>query len=245
MSAQAANVVAFPSAKRAPQAQPVAKLRVLEHVCTLIGDGELQHVDMTVAAYIAKITDKATGWACVEYATIGERIGRHRTTAIRSIKRLMEAGVIERQARRAGKRCFASLYRLVDPVGETTPEKRDTPRCTDAPTPVHGCTTSRGFTNNLPPNGPAPERGRDDKKWSCTFWVEQAEWLATHGKYARWGPGPGEAYMLAKDDLDRWRERCGDRAVVRAIERAKGGNGGQGWFGEFLIERLDAMLGDG
>jgi hypothetical protein len=30
--------------------------------------------------------------------------------------------------------------------------------------------------------------------------------------------------------------------VIGAIERAKRGNGGSGWFGDYLIERLSEML---
>ena len=64
-------------------------------------------------------------------------------------------------------------------------------------------------------------------------------------EFARWGPGPGEAWSLAKVDLDRWRGRCGDVAVIAALVRAKGGNGGSGWFGNYLIERLEELLGNG
>ncbi len=42
---------------------------------------------------------------------------------------------------------------------------------------------------------------------------------AAHSR--RSGPGPGEAYRLASDDLDRWRTEKGDRAVADALKRAK------------------------
>ena len=247
MSAQTATVVDFPPPKRALQAQPVAKHRVFEHVRALICEGELKHIDMNVVQYLAEITDKSTGAARVELATIAERIGRSRPTAVRAVRRLIDAGVIERQSQRKGKRCYASIYNLAVSSGDSPLAKYDNPRFTDEPTPVHQCTTSRAFIKNLTPNGFAPYRGpfaeiasERDRDWN-----DRIEWLATHGKYRRWGPGSGEAYMLAMKDLDRWRDRSGDGAVVAAIERAKIGNGGTGWFGNYLIERLEAMLGNG
>jgi predicted transcriptional regulator len=246
MSAQTATVVPLPL-QRAPQAQPVQKLRAFEHLRALICEGELQHIDMNVVQYLAEITDKKTGAACVEYATIAERIGRSRATVIRSVRRLIDFGVIEREAQRRGKRCYASIYRPVDPSNEIPPDKCETPRFTDEPTPVHQCTTSRAFDKYLFPNGSYPYRGRIAQigRWSARDWDDCAEWLALHGKYRRWGPGPGEAFSLAMQDLDRWRDRSGDGAVIAAIERAKIGNGGTGWFGDYLITRLEEMLDNG
>ena len=247
MSAQAATVVPFASGQRAPQAQPVSKLKELEHVRGLICEGELQHIDLNVVQYLAEITDKRTGAACVEYATIAERIGRSRSTVVRSLQRLIDASVVERQSRRKGKRCFASIYRLVDPGGKAASDKSDTPQCTREATPVHGCTTSRAFDKNLSHNGSTPYRGHIAQigHWTARDWDDCAEWLATHGRYRRWGPGPGEAISLAMQDLERWRDRSGDGAVIAAIERAKTGNGGTGWFGDYLITRLGGMLDNG
>jgi len=66
MNAPDAKVADFPSPRRAPTAQPVTKLRALEVVRALICEGELQHVDMTVAQYLCEITDKEAGTACVK-----------------------------------------------------------------------------------------------------------------------------------------------------------------------------------
>jgi predicted transcriptional regulator len=245
MSAQAGRVIEFPHSKRAPEAQPVAKLEVFEHVRSLIRDGELKHIDMNVVQYLAEITDKETGTALVEVARIAERVSRSRPTAVRSLRRLIDAGVIEREARRRGKRCFASIYRLADPSG-LKGFNNDTPRLTDEPSPVHGCTTLHAFDKNPSPNCNAPYRGRiaEISLWTAREWDDCAEWLAKEGKLARWGPRPGEAWLLATKYLDRWRDQSGDSRVVAAIERAKMGNGGSGWFGNFLIEKLEKMLGD-
>ena len=116
MSAHAAQACELQNSKRAPEAQPVTKLDAFDRVRALICDGELLHIDMNVVQCLGQITDKETGAARAELATIAERIGRSRATVVRSVRRLIDAGVTEREEQRRGKRCFASLYRLVDPV---------------------------------------------------------------------------------------------------------------------------------
>jgi len=64
---------------------------------------------------VVQIAGKETGAARAELATIADRIGRSRATVVRSVRRLIAAGVIEREEQRRGKRCYASLYRLVEP----------------------------------------------------------------------------------------------------------------------------------
>jgi predicted transcriptional regulator len=258
MTATNADVHPFPGGeKRAPKAQPVTKLSAFELVRRLICEGQLKTIGLNVVQYLTEISDKATGWAIVEYATIGERIGRSRTTAIRSIQRLIDADVIERLSHRNGERCYASGYRLVDPldhmganaapVSDRKGANSGSFRFTPAPGSVHQCTASRAFSENLSPDCLAPYRGGgvETSPQTVREWDDAAEWLARHGKYARYGPGPGQAWSLAKDDLDRWRGRCGDVAVIAALDRAKGRNNGSGWFGIYLIERLEELLGNG
>jgi len=266
MSAQAAEVVPFP-AKRAPQAQPVTKLRALEHVRRLIledqeerrrwqeehgTDGKRCPATLTLAAlsivqYLAEVTDKETGVAIVGKQKIAERVGRSKATVKRQLRRLIELGVIEREERGNGSWCYASAYRLVDrspPKGAN----HDTPRVTDDPTRGHERPLyARAFQEPFSPNGRLPYRARiaEIVYWTARDWDDCGEWLATHGKYVRWGPGPGEAHSRAMRDLERWRDRSGDGAVIAAIERAKIGNGGSGWFGDYLIERLEEMLDHG
>ena len=135
MSAHAAQACELQNSKRAPEAQPVTKLDAFDRVRALICDGERLHIDMNVVQCLGQITDKETGAARAELATIG--------------------------------------------------------------------------------------------------------------KLARWGQGPGKAWSLATKYLDRRRDQSGDSRVVAAIERAKIGNGGSGWFGDYLIQRLGERLGDG
>jgi hypothetical protein len=227
----------------------------MEYVRGLVMEGELQHIDLNVTQYLAEITDKETGAAIVELATIAERIGRSRSTVVRSLQRLIDAAVIEREARRRGNRCFASLYRLVDPVSEKG-ANGDTPRFTDEPTPVHQRTTSRAFEKNLSPNWvdhggadanscidglttpaaqPDPARQETNRARGPTFDLDaEAGWLALKGEYKRWEPGPGRAFELAREDLVEWCGRCGERAIALAIRRAKD----RQLFGDPLIDFL-------
>ncbi len=128
----------------------------------LVCEGELKRTDMNVAQYLAEATDKETGWATVEVQTIADRIGYSRPTVVRSLKRLIEAGVIERKARRKGNRCLASAYKLPD-LGSL----ENLPRFTDEPTPVHGRTTyARGLktpSHDLNPHGLSRGREPPDK----------------------------------------------------------------------------------
>ena len=101
MSAQTATVVDFPPPKRALQAQPVAKHRVFEHVRALICEGDLLHIDMNVVQYLAQITDKVDRrWPAWSWRRSAERIGRSRSTVVRSVRRLIDAGVIDREEQR-------------------------------------------------------------------------------------------------------------------------------------------------
>ena len=241
----ASRVAEFPT-RRAAAASPVNKLRVLEQVRRLICEGELPRCAMFVVQYLAEITDRDTAAAVVELNTIAKRIGTSRATVVRTLKKLIDAGLIERKARRKGKQCFASEYRLAD-VGSQV----NLPQVTHDPTPVHRCTTFPRALRKPPPNlvlpdglvpasgdpaqprspseaarhkrGPPPgfqnERGIETVE---TDWTEWAEWLATQGRYRRFAPGGGEAYKAALDDLDRWRRDKGDQAVLRALDDAKG-----------------------
>ena len=49
-----------------------------------------------------------SGGELVELNTIAERTGTSRATVVRALKKLTDAGLIERNARRKGKRCLAS-----------------------------------------------------------------------------------------------------------------------------------------
>ena len=89
----AARVVEFPR-RRAPSAAPVNKLEILKRVRELIREGELLPRDMLVAEYIGEITDKNTGLAVVELATIAERIGASRRTVVRALGRLIDSGLM-------------------------------------------------------------------------------------------------------------------------------------------------------
>ncbi len=184
MSAQPKIVVEFPNSKRAPEARTLTKVRVLEHVRRLIledqeerrlwkertkGDeaacpATLTAVALNVAQYLSEITDKETGVTLVEKQTIADRIGRSKATVKRQLRRLIELGVIEREARRKGSRCYANAYRLVDPGSQMIP-----PRTTDDPTRGHqGPPYARGFVKPCPsvlnPHGLFHEREPTDKR---------------------------------------------------------------------------------
>lgn len=227
--------------RRAPEARPVNKLRVLEWARELNSERELLPRDALVVQYLAEITDKDSGLAIVEIATIAVRIGASRPTVVGALKRLIDAGLITREPRRKANRCFATAYRLADMRSEM-----NRPRCNDEPTPVHGCTTSRVF-EQPPPNClsrggmvPSGERHRhempaksrcnenpcpvqqDDEEAKAVeeTWIDLGECLAGKGQYARWRSGPGEACKLAKADLERWRAEKGDHVILEAIRRA-------------------------
>ena len=151
----ASRVLDFP-AQSAPAANPVNKLRVLEKARRLICEGELPRNAMFVVQYLGEITDRASGAAVVELNTIAERIGTSRVTVVRALRKLVDVGLVERDPRRAGKRCFANAYRLVDArpaanrpqvTGDPTPGHRRPPYARGLKTPSPDC---------LLPDGPAP-----------------------------------------------------------------------------------------
>lgn len=250
----AAQVADFPK-RRAPAAAPVHKLRVFEQVRRLICDGEVRRSAMIVVQYLAEITDRKTGLATVELNTIADRTGYSRGEAGKAIKELVDAGLVERVPRRKGKRCLATAFRLVDPSSE-----RRRPGRREATTPSPTGDTSRAFVKSHPnilnPGGLAPPRENHRREMPVDSvpsaepppahqedeaavtakenWTEHAEWLAREGRYRRYGPGPGEAYRLARDDLDRWRGDKGDQAILEAIRRAKA----LGLSGDNLIDFL-------
>lgn len=142
MSAQTAQVLGFP-AKRAPQARPVAKLRVLDRVRELILDATLLRGDLNTVYCLAEVTDRETGCAKVEVMIIASRIGVSRSSVVRALKRLVDVGVIEREAQRKGRRCFATRYRLVlegeTPVSPLLAQIRPSPahQRTEPGAPMH------------------------------------------------------------------------------------------------------------
>jgi hypothetical protein len=72
------------------------------------------------------------------------------------------------------------------------------------------------------------------RKSKNTDWSELAYWLAIQGDYRQYGSGPGEAYAGAKEDIEIWRQRAGDKALSNAFERAKALN----LHGDALIDYL-------
>lgn len=239
----AAKVVEFPQ-RRAPGAQPVYKLVAMQRARELVGDGKLIPRDMVVFEYIAEIIDKKTGFAVVGRSTIADRVGCSYATVKRSLRRLIDAGVLELEPRykewRSGHReRLATAYRLADLGSRTTP-----PGVTDDPTWGHERPPyARGF--NLPSShcsardghGPGHDHARQNEGAEANkeTWSKEAAWLAREGQYKRWDEGPGMAYQLAKEDLDRLRARQGNRAILKAIGNAKRGH----LYGDNLIDFLE------
>jgi len=155
---------------RAPEAQPLQKVLLMERAQKLLADGleidtgrrypakhafageiwieKLQASDLAVLVYLQSITGKATGEACARYSTIAAAVGVGRATAVRSVGRLAAAGLVVRQQNRRGKECQASTFRM-SPVSR--------PRITSEPTPDHQrASNNESSPNGLTPNGSLP-----------------------------------------------------------------------------------------
>lgn len=281
MTALSAKVVPFASSRRAPDAGPVHKLRVMEECRRRVQAREVRRTAIAVLGYISECIDKETGLATLRLRTIAEATTYSRGEVGKAVKELVAAGLVEHVSNRRGNECLAASFRLLDPAAggrqarrfeATTPSpvgdtsrmfEKPSPDCSDPDGLVRGREPPANFaggpadnlsggsdfgpfsTSHIPPaasemTGP-PRSARQNAKGAESAalhsaappydWAAATEWLATQGNYRRWGPGSGEAYELASIDLDRWHERHGEQRVIAAINVAKAGNDGRGWFG--------------
>jgi hypothetical protein len=79
----------------------VAKWRVLRRALEEVKAGNFGDAELAVLLYVADTVDRYTGICRRQYRTIGIETGRDRSSAIRAIKKLVEAGAVIRQVRRA------------------------------------------------------------------------------------------------------------------------------------------------
>lgn len=254
MSVRPANVVELPRPQRAHQAQAVHKQRVMEECRRRVQAREVRRTAIAVLSYIAECVDKDSGLATLRLRTIAEATTYSRGEVGKAVQDLVGAGLVERISNRRGKECLAASFRLTVPVA---PKRQ--PHRRPATTPSPAGDISRAL--NTPPDGlnpdglvPEGERGEFEggilappDTGNAIDWAELIGWLAKAGNYRHRfeAHGAGEAYRRAKQDVDRWRQRRGDRRVLAAISYAKQRRDGRGWFGDFLIERLGSMLDDG
>ena len=258
-------------AQRATEAKPGHKLRVLDQVRRLICQKKLPSNCMLVVQYLGEITDRKTGVAVVKLDTIAERIGLSRAAVARHLRKLIheDVGLIKREPRALAGRSIANAYRLVDIRPKLTPAKPEVIPA-GSPVNPRGVTgeppyarTLNPFSRCLYPDGPAnadrpqlsspPEASTHERgpppafqndKGAETIELDRddwAEWLAREGRYRRFGPGPGEAYGLALDDLDRWRRDKGDGPILQALKRAKR----EKLYGDSLTDFMQNTWADG
>ena len=224
--------------KRAPTAQPVAKLNVAERTLELVAGGELRRSCVMVVTYLAKSTDAVTGQAVRYLNTIAEHTGYSRAEVGRAIKELVDAGLLIRTSRRRGGWCQATAFQLVDPVtrqrqhrrrDETTPSPgRDTYART-LETPSHVLNPSGGGVEPFPDDPSPAERpevarqGERDAGPSPPSRSPQWEGLARALGYCSSDeamPVPQEAYDKAKALFGRMTDRMSPLVVRERINAA-------------------------
>lgn len=203
----------------------IDKATAMDAVADACQRGECQPQDAMILWSILTGIDRETGECTRHYETIGARCGMSRSAAGRSIKRLVDAGIIERKARAARNRGqIATAFTVAGRPARGTPPSR----IRDAHKgisqgllyPMEGRPIAGKASMGAPP-GPEPD------------WNELADWLAEAGQYRKqWGTGAEE---LAVEDLQRWRGDKGDRAILRAINTARD----RGLFGPNLIDFLE------
>jgi DNA-binding transcriptional ArsR family regulator len=211
----------------------VHKAVAMDAALRLVEAGELQPQDMAVLWYIASSLDRQTGEAIRRYQTIAEGCGMSRASAVRAMARLKAAGVIEIRERyfqgRRGK--VATAYRLgaVPSPGVQSTTSRGAIHDTSGAQvgsqvnrgSVHGCTGNSPSHDFHNPVG-GPDQHANDAEGTAgdpVTWSDTVAWLHRAGCYAQqWGSG---SEALAEEDLDRWRRQKGDRAILRAVEKAQ------------------------
>ncbi len=223
------------------------KAVAMDAALRLVEAGDLQPQDMAVLWYIASNLDRQTGEAIRRYQTIADGCGMSRATAVRAMARLKAASMIEIRERyfqgQRGK--VATAYRLgaVPTSGVQSTTSRGAIRGPSEASvgsqvnrgSVHGC-TGNGPTHNfhIPVGGPdqhandANGRASDPDTWS-----DVASWLHRAGCYRKQFGHGSEA--LAEQDLDRWRREKGDRAILRAVEKAQE----LGLYGNCLLDFME------
>lgn len=176
--------------------------------------------DVAVVAHVVSSIDRATGYCTQHYQTIADGCGMSRSAAGRSIKRLVDAGIIERAPRHARNGAqISTAFTISRHPKQGTPPSQER----------HAYFGSSH--DSLNPGRPSKNRDRATKperpQGSEFDWSEAREWLRKTVNYPELF-GDGAGYM-ASDDLVRWRGKCGDRAVIKAIEnaRANGLKGGR------------------
>ncbi|MHA1537412.1 MAG: winged helix-turn-helix transcriptional regulator [Alphaproteobacteria bacterium] len=196
--------------------------------------GDCQPQDVAVVAYIVSAIDRSTGECARHYATIADGCGMSRSAVGRSIKRLVDAGVIERARRFArNKAQIATAFTIGGPILDAIAQRTSRPpRAIGGTPPSHQRDAKLSSRDSLYPDGRGPAKvarqGEEEADWRV-----HADWLVGAGQYAkRWGYG---AEALARDDLDRWRREKGDKAILKAIARA----GCSGLHGERLWDFLE------
>ena len=193
--------------------------------------GDCQPQDVAVVAYIVSAIDRSTGVCARHYATIADGCGMSRSAVGRSIKRLVDAGVVERAARFARNRAqIATAFKIASTITKAIATRN--PRPASGTPPSHQRDTKLSSRCSQYPDGRRPSKVARQGEGEAD-WRMHADWLAEAGQYARlWGYG---AEALARDDLDRWRREKGDRAMLKAIATAKA----LGLHGERLHDFLE------
>ncbi len=209
----------------------VPKMQAIEAALKACERGDCQPQDVAVAAYLVSNIDRATGECARHYETIATGCGMSRSAAGRSIKRLVDAGVIERAPRFARNRGqIATAFKIGAHILEGILERSSgRPRPTGRTRPSHKRDTngSSSRISQFPigvPGQPAKPESAD--------WEHTAEWLYKAGQYRKHGFG---ADSLARDDLDRWRKEKGDVAMLKAIATAQA----KRLYGDLLLDFLE------
>jgi len=203
----------------------VPKMRAIEATLEACRNGDCQPQDVAVVAYICSSIDRATGDCTRHYATIGEKCGMSRSAAGRSIKRLVDAGIIERapqQARNGGQ--ISTAFTIA-------------PRPTSGTPPSHQRDAHKDSSRSLqfPDGGPSENDRVEGKPERPPAAARLSKREFTHDLPADWGDveewlwqqvGYGKLYSDASRsdaaiELRHLRQNIGDQALASAIARAK------------------------
>jgi len=192
--------------------------------------GACQPQDVAVVAYIMSAIDRRTGECVRHYQTIADGCGMGRGSVGRSIKRLVDAGIIERSARFARNRAqIATAFTIGTKITDDIARR---PRPVSGTPPSHERDTKWLSHRSLNPVGSGPAKVARQREVEAD-WGAHADWLTMAGQYAkRWGYG---ADGLAQTDIDRWRREKGEQAILKAINTARA----TGLHGERLCDFLE------
>lgn len=211
----------------------VPKMAAIEATLAACRSGDCQPQDVAVVAYIVSSIDRDTGDCTRHYATIGEACGMSRSAAGRSIKRLVDAGIIERaprQARNGAQICTAFTIARRPTSGTPSSHQRDSYKDSSRflQYPVVGQEEKRSSGVTKKAKRPSP----------ATDWGAWQDWLADQVNYPKhWSDGRRSD---ARGDLEQLREAMrkamgddeakGDVEALQALETAKR----HGWYGPKL-----------